>query len=281
MVYWASPAYLQSLLTFYSDCRPSLVSTSSSRVVSRSRPSISSVFPGTTLSAASGSATEPASPSTARSPSPRTAAPMKKPSYSSLHQRSVTMPSAPQPPAVRVLRRPKKSRMFGDGSELDAIEDLAVEREKESKYRVAPSGRGNVGQGKSTKQSAPTSSSSTTVGPTGTIGRRRGLVDVGGRPTLSTSSQGSLGTFAFYSTDGNDILSTFGHLEPSKAAPGLRRHQRLDFSKPETPTTRRTKDGSRPLSAKKKPTLIRNLGGTNSPKGLFSAFWPCIESFTN
>ncbi|KAG9018966.1 hypothetical protein FRB90_007730 [Tulasnella sp. 427] len=236
--------------------RPSIVSaSSSSRVVSRSRPSISSVFPGTTLSATAGSSPITTSPSsnTARSPSPRTAAPLKKASYSSLHQRSVTMPSPPQPPAVRVLRRPKKSRIFSDGSELDAFEDLVVEREKESKYRVVPTGRGNVGQGRSMKQPA-TTSSSTTLGPTGTIGRRRGLVEVNPRPTSSASSQGS-------------------H-DPPKAAAGLRRQSRLDFSKPEaTPPTRKTRDGSKPTSAKKKPTLIRNLGGTNSPKVVGDMKW--------
>ncbi|KAG8893436.1 hypothetical protein FRC00_010523, partial [Tulasnella sp. 408] len=235
--------------------RPSI--PSSSRVVSRSRPSISSVFPGTTLSATSGSSPASATaPNTARSPSPRSGAPLKKPSYSSLHQRSVTMPSSSQPPAVRVLRRPKKSRVFGDGSELDGIEDLAVEREKESKYRVTPSGRGNVGQGKSAKQPAPSSSSSTTVGPNGTIGRRRGLVEVGLRPGSSVSSQGS-------------------HEPPPKAAQGLRRQQRMDLSKPDnvaTPPTRRTRDGSK-SSAKKKPTLIRNLGGTNSPKVVGDMKW--------
>ncbi|KIO17831.1 hypothetical protein M407DRAFT_32491 [Tulasnella calospora MUT 4182] len=227
---------------------------SSSRVVSRSRPSISSVFPGATLSAASSPASA-TDPNTARSPSPRSAAPMKKPSYSSLHQRSVTMPSAP-PPAVRVLRRPKKSRVFGDGSELDGIEDLAVEREKESKYRVAPTGRGNVGQGKSAKQPATSSSSSTTVGPNGTIGRRRGLVEVGLRAGSSVSSQGN-------------------HEPPPKAAPGLRRQQRLDLSKPDalaTPPARKTRDGSK-SSAKKKPTLIRNLGGAGSPKVVGDMKW--------
>jgi hypothetical protein len=41
-------------------------------------------------------------------------------------------------PAPKVLRRPKRSRTYGDGTELDAIEDLPTNREQEGRYRVQP-----------------------------------------------------------------------------------------------------------------------------------------------
>ena len=40
--------------------------------------------------------------------------------------------------AAKVLRKPKRQRTFGDGTELDGFEDLPLDREKEGQYRVQP-----------------------------------------------------------------------------------------------------------------------------------------------
>ncbi|KZT30682.1 hypothetical protein NEOLEDRAFT_1126286 [Neolentinus lepideus HHB14362 ss-1] len=106
--------------------------TSSSRL--KSRPPISSVFPN---------AAAP-SPSQSRSISPL---------YSRSHSSTSTssMRSRLSPPRVansssvapKVLKRPKRQRMYGDGTELDSIDDLPTDREKEIKYRVQPKGFGN------------------------------------------------------------------------------------------------------------------------------------------
>ena len=57
--------------------------------------------------------------------------------------RTARTPSNPQPAAPKVLRRPKRQRMYGDGTELDGIDDLPTDREKEGRYRVQPKGFGN------------------------------------------------------------------------------------------------------------------------------------------
>jgi hypothetical protein len=57
-------------------------------------------------------------------------------------QRSST--NIPLPSIVpKLLRRPKRHRTYGDGTELDGIEDLPTNREKEVRYRVQPKGFGN------------------------------------------------------------------------------------------------------------------------------------------
>ncbi|KAG7450651.1 uncharacterized protein BT62DRAFT_1001450 [Guyanagaster necrorhizus] len=45
--------------------------------------------------------------------------------------------------APKVLRRPKRLRTYGDGTELDGIEDLPTDRDKESRFRVQPKGHGH------------------------------------------------------------------------------------------------------------------------------------------
>jgi hypothetical protein len=45
-----------------------------------------------------------------------------------------------------VLKRPKKRRDYGDGTELDGLEDLRVDREKEAKFRVAETRAGRQQQ---------------------------------------------------------------------------------------------------------------------------------------
>jgi hypothetical protein len=100
----------------------------------KSRPALSQIFGGPSSSGK-------------ESPAPRTTSPpTRPPSCSSLRasvpQRSLT--NLPLPPVVpKLLRRPKRQRTYGDGTELDGIEDLPTNREKEVRYRVQPKGFGN------------------------------------------------------------------------------------------------------------------------------------------
>jgi hypothetical protein len=99
----------------------------------KARPALSQVF---------GSSVTPAheSPFT-RSSSP---IPPRPPSTSSMRA-SVPLRSTTLSPTVapKLLRRPKRPRTYGDGTELDGIEDLPTDREKEVRYRVQPKGYGN------------------------------------------------------------------------------------------------------------------------------------------
>ena len=99
--------------------------TSSSRL--KARPAISSVFP-------------PSSSATPRATSP---IPPRPPSSLSLHSRSATGGSSTSSVAPKVLKKPKRQRQFGDGTELDNFDDLPTDRDKESQYRVKPKGHGN------------------------------------------------------------------------------------------------------------------------------------------
>ena len=100
----------------------------------KSRPALSQIFGGPSSSGK-------------ESPVPRTTSPpTRPPSCSSLRasvpQRSLT--NIPLPPVVpKLLRRPKRQQTYGDGTELDGIEDLPTNREKEVRYRVQPKGFGN------------------------------------------------------------------------------------------------------------------------------------------
>ena len=115
--------------------------TMPSSIRMKSRPTLSSVFPAPSSSSA-------ASASAVRATSPL---PSRPPSSLSLRSRSrlaLNVPKAetPPPPSVaptRVLRKPKRQRTYGDGTELDGIEDLPTDREKEGRFRVAPKGYGN------------------------------------------------------------------------------------------------------------------------------------------
>ena len=99
----------------------------------KARPALSQVF---------GSSTNPAheSPFT-RSSSP---IPLRPPSTSSMRA-SVPLRSTTLSPTIapKILRRPKRPRTYGDGTELDGIEDLPTDREKEVRYRVQPKGYAN------------------------------------------------------------------------------------------------------------------------------------------
>lgn len=98
----------------------------------KSRPSLTSVFPG--------SSTNPVNPPAQpvhRAPSP---IPPRPPSTSSLRKGAVAaqIPSIIPSIAPKLLRRPKRQRTYGDGTELDGFDDLPTDREKEYKFRVQP-----------------------------------------------------------------------------------------------------------------------------------------------
>ena len=81
-------------------------------------------------------------------------------SVRSKHGQSASLPNAP-----KVLKKPKRQRTYGDGTELDAFDDLPTDREKEGKFRVQPKGYGNRIPGASYPKSSDPSA-------TGTIRRK-------------------------------------------------------------------------------------------------------------
>jgi hypothetical protein len=104
----------------------------------KARPSISSVFP------------PPSSSATPRGTSP---IPPRPPSSVSLRSRSGTGSSSASTSAPKVLKKPKRQRQYGNGTELDAIDDLLTDRDKESRYRVQPKGYGTRVAGTSREKS--------------------------------------------------------------------------------------------------------------------------------
>lgn len=98
----------------------------------KSRPALSSIFatPTTTLHT-------PQPSHRATSPIPT-----RSPSTLSLRSRAAQTqaqtPPIPSTSAPKLLRRPKRQRTYGDGTELDAFDDLPTDREKEGRFRVQP-----------------------------------------------------------------------------------------------------------------------------------------------
>ena len=91
--------------------------TSSSRL--KARPPVSAVFPNRPPS---------------RSNSPLIPRP---PSSISIQQPKPPTPS-PNPGSIKVLKRPKRPKLYGDGTELDGFEDLPLDGDKETRFRVQP-----------------------------------------------------------------------------------------------------------------------------------------------
>ena len=111
--------------------------TSSSRL--KVRLPISNVFlpsPATSEPSPLPRSTSPL-PAISRPPSALSSRP---PSSKARHSQTQSLPAVPA--AAKVLKRPKRTRTYGDGTELDGIEDLPLDREKEGKYRVQPKGAG-------------------------------------------------------------------------------------------------------------------------------------------
>ncbi|KAJ6604526.1 hypothetical protein DFH09DRAFT_312802 [Mycena vulgaris] len=218
--------------------RPSTPSTNSAALRltmptasrSKSRPALSALFNG------------PSSASGSQSPLFRSMSPLPPRPLSHLSARPSSQPIAapPRPAAPRVLRRPKRQRTFGDGTELDGIDDLPTDREKESRYRVQPKGYGNRVPG----GSYPSKSEK------GTIRRKRREGSDGG----SLDAHSPLGpstNIAKHATRAE--LSPKFHADPP----------------------RKKKQNSSPTApyGKKKPTLIRNLGGSGAPRVVGDMRW--------
>ncbi|KAI0274772.1 hypothetical protein BC834DRAFT_849504 [Gloeopeniophorella convolvens] len=189
------------------------------------RPAISSVFP-------------PPSATTPRATSPIVSRP---PSSLSLRSKSGAGPST-STTAPKVLRKPKRQRLYGDGTELDAFDDLPTDRDRESQYRVQPKGYGNRIPGATYEKG---------VGDKDT---GKGTIRKKSTRTLSTSS---LGPDAPART-----LKRAGRIElPAKPPPAADR------------SPKRKKVASPSSQSRRKPTLIRNLGGTGAPKTVGEMKW--------
>ncbi|KAF9651840.1 hypothetical protein BDM02DRAFT_424397 [Thelephora ganbajun] len=91
--------------------------TSSSRL--KARPPVSAVFPN-------------------RPPS-RSSSPLIPRPPSSLSIQQPKPPTAsPITGSIKVLKRPKRPKLYGDGTELDDFEDLPLDGEKETRFRIQP-----------------------------------------------------------------------------------------------------------------------------------------------
>ncbi|KAJ1311109.1 hypothetical protein OPQ81_009610 [Rhizoctonia solani] len=221
--------------------------TSSSR--QKIRPSISNVFPSPSTSTPVDRATSP-QPNPRRTPtSPRRVRTRSGPSNGGTPSSSISsMASATAP---KVMRKPKRVQAFSDGTELDAFDDLPEDTEKERKYRVQPVGRGNVTASRGEKGNT----SSTATG--GTLGRKSAATLR--RPPSSASSHGSV--------------------DPPKntGMPSLRHKPRVDFpvkvAVPEQPPRRKKPTVTAIGGPRKKPMLIRNLGGAGAAKTVGDMRW--------
>lgn len=116
--------------------RPSTPTSASARLTTmpaggrfKIRPTLSSVFSAPNVSPRTSSPLPPRPPSTLSKTSRLAPPPTPTPSSA--------------PPASKVLRKPKRVRTYGDGTELDAFDDLPTDRDKESRFRVQPKGYGN------------------------------------------------------------------------------------------------------------------------------------------
>ncbi|KAI0001900.1 hypothetical protein BJV77DRAFT_1057652 [Russula vinacea] len=170
--------------------------TSSSRL--KARPSISSVFPP-----------------------PSSVTPL------SLRSRSGTGSSSASTSAPKVLKKPKRQRLYGNGTELDAFDDLPTDRDKERQYRVQPKGHGSRGTIRKKSTRSLSTSGSVYQGPEAPPRslKRTGRIELPPKLPVSDCSP------------------------PQRKGPSLLNHTR------------------------RKPTLIRNLGGLNAAKTVGEMRW--------
>ncbi|KAH8102509.1 hypothetical protein BXZ70DRAFT_928773 [Cristinia sonorae] len=200
--------------------------TSSSRL--KSRTPVSSIFP-------------PSATATAAPPLPRSTSPLpppRPPSSTSLKGRHTPSQSLPLPP-VKVLKRPKRQKTYGDGTELDGIDDLPLDREKEGRFRVQPKGYGNriPGATYASKVAEPKPVEPSVL-----------------RGTLRRSKKRDL-------SGGSADLAQMA--PPTKT---LKRAELPPTTSPE-PVKKKKIPSSPSGHTRRKPTLIRNLGSSNTPKG--------------
>ncbi|KAF5356141.1 hypothetical protein D9756_004074 [Leucocoprinus leucothites] len=226
--------------------------TMPTQMKSKSRPSLSQVFSGSS-----------AAPSPVSKDVPPLPPPPRPPSSLSLRRSSSRISKAPlpsktpppapiTPPAPKILKRPKRQKTYGDGTELDGFDDLPTDRDKETRYRVTPKGYGNRIPG------ASYPSKSTSSPPSA--------------PVTGTDSKGTIRRKKRAESISNDTAA----LAP--ATNTLRRtNTRIDFTSKVTvspePLPKKKKAGSPFSQAKRKPTLIRNLGGIGAPKVIGDMKW--------
>lgn len=203
--------------------------TSSSRL--KARPPVSAVFPNRPPS---------------RSNSPLIPRP---PSSLSLQQPKPPTP-APVPGSIKVFKRPKRPKVFGDGTELDGFDDLPLDGDKETRFRVQPKTTRVPGA------SYPKPPEKDPSNPKGTLRRK---------PTREPSS--------------NNLRAESKSTTPVPPLPtnSLRRKGRIDslVSKPppaEELSSRKKRVASS-STMKKKPHLIRNPGGATTPKVVGEMKW--------
>lgn len=144
----ASMSKLQSQEYNVPPTRPSTPSTSTaalrltmptqSRL--KSRPPLSSVW---------GATASPASPAFPPG-SYRTSSPLPPRPPSSLAK---SRHASPALGPVQQMMRPQRSRVFGDGTELDGFEDLATDRDQESRFRVHTQNKNRIPGGTFSNQS--------------------------------------------------------------------------------------------------------------------------------
>ncbi|KAJ8520102.1 hypothetical protein ONZ45_g3026 [Pleurotus djamor] len=170
----------------------------------------------------------------------RTASPLPPRPPSSLSAKSVKPSNIPQPVAPKVLRRPKRQRTYGDGTELDSIEDLPADREKEARYRVQPKGYGNR------------------------------------VPGASYSKGGSdKGTMRKKTREGSESSQDMAPLVPSTNTLKRTASRIESLSRPDLSLPKKKKNTSSPTTpeTRRKPTLIRNLGGAGASKVVGDMKW--------
>jgi hypothetical protein len=216
----------------------------------KSRPSLSSVFPG------------PATVTTLSAPQPTHRAtspiPPRPPSIVSLRSRAAQTqsPLIPSTSAPKLLRRPKRQRTYGDGTELDAFDDLPTDRDKEGKFRVQPKATNRCPVGNLSKSSDKEKDKET-----GTM-RKKGRKDA---PSPGKNTCICVLALLMYFP----IIDVSGALAP--ATNTLRRTGRIEFSKSSGTeiSVKKKKDASSPVPShtRRKPTLIRHLGSASGPKG--------------
>ncbi|THV07656.1 hypothetical protein K435DRAFT_848069 [Dendrothele bispora CBS 962.96] len=182
-----------------------------------------------------------------QSPAFRTSSPLPRPP-SSLSIKSTRSGYAPPPSAPRILRKPKRQRTYGDGTELDGFDDLPTDRDKESRFHVQPKGYGNRIPG-GTYMSKPSDK--------GTVRKKK---------REASGASGNIKSCLHHYCLINS--STDSSIPPSNM---LRRSSRSDnLGKGQSP---RKKKITSPSQSRKKPTLIRNLGGSNAPKVVGDMKW--------
>ncbi|KAI5123565.1 hypothetical protein M0805_003384 [Coniferiporia weirii] len=152
-------------------------------------------------------------------------------------QRPSSRASLSQVAPVKTVRRTKR-RIFGDGTELDDFDDLPTDRDREAQFRVQPKGSQNRIPGGSYPKIDKESGR-------GTIRRKKDLPDISIQPTSTSNSSNSL----------------------------KHKQSRLEgLSKNENPQKRKPSSSSSGPT-RRKPTLIRNLGGAGAPKVVGDMRW--------